>query len=124
MSKYIPTDNKSNGQVKPKLKVKVLFDKEEKILNEYDAFAMLSDLNVRLSQHQKIIQDMAQAVNGIMDGMKAASEGVELDEKIKERTGTPVNYTNLKLPKLKTTQAGLDDGNKFYNSDGNVKLES
>ena len=33
MSKYIPTDNKPKGQVKPKLKVKVAFNEEERILH-------------------------------------------------------------------------------------------
>ena len=71
MSKYIPTDNKPKGQVKPKLKVKVAFNEEERILNEYDAFQMLSDLNNRQIQSEKLIQEIGQAVNAIMDGMKA-----------------------------------------------------
>ena len=123
MSKYIPTDNKPKGQVKPKLKVKVVFNEEEKILNEYDAFQMISDLNGRISQHEKLLQEMGQAVNGIMDGMKAAAEGVELDEKIKQRTATPV-MGKLNLPKLKTEKSdGLSSDHIYPNASDKVKLE-
>ena len=123
MSKYIPTDNKPKGQVKPKLKVKVMFNEEEKILNEYDAFGMISDLNARISQHEKLLQEMGQAVNGIMDGMKAAAEGVELHEKIKQRTATPVQG-KLSLPKLMTKKSdGLSSNHIYPNASDKVKLE-
>jgi len=45
MSKFIPNKGGSNygGQVKPKLKVKVIIDEKEHYLNEYDAFTMISE---------------------------------------------------------------------------------
>ena len=117
MSKYIPTDNKPKGQVKPKLKVKVVMNQEEKVLNEYDAFQMISDLNVRQSQMEKIIGDMSQALNGITDGMQAASQGVQ-------QTTAPVPG-KLNLPKLKTETSTLDAPKNIYpNAADKVKLES
>jgi len=120
MSKYIPTDNKPKGQVKPKLKVKVKFNEEEKILNEYDAFAMLSDLNGRSSQHEKLLQELAQAVNGIMDAMKAATQEVQ-PQAIKTES---VDYSSLTLPKLKTTKSdGMSSDHIYPNASEKVKLE-
>ena len=117
MSKYIPTNNKPKGQVKPKLKVKVVFNEEEKILNEYDAFAMISDLNGRISQHEKLLQELAQGFNGIMDGMKAGASAVQ-------QTSAPVQG-KLSLPKLKTETSTLDAPKNIYpNSADEVKLES
>ena len=107
MSKYIPTNNKPKGQVKPKLKVKVKFNEEEKILTEYDAFQMLSDLNNRLIGVEKLVHDLGQAVTWIMDGMKAG---------VKEDPNKPVevpNYSSLQLPKL----------NKVEDVTATVKLE-
>ena len=119
MSKYIPTDKKPKGQVKPKLKVKVLMNQEEKVLNEYDAFQMISDLNVRQSQMEKIIGDMSQALKGITDAMQAATEVTDVNG------GTPVNYTGLKLPKLKTQSSTLDAPKNIYpNAADKVKLQS
>lgn len=117
MSKYIPTNNKPTGQVKPKLKVKVKFNEEERTLNEYDAFQMISDLNIRQSQMERIIEDMTQALNGITDAMQAASQGVQ-------QTTAPVQG-KLNLPKLKTESSTLDTPKNIYpNSADNVKLES
>ena len=123
MSKYIPTNNKPEGQVKPKLKVKVKFNEEERTLNEYDAFQMISDLNIRQSQMERIIEDMTQALNGITNAMQAATEGADLDKKIQERTAPVIGKLNL--PKLKTETSTLDTPKNIYpNSADNVKLES
>lgn len=114
MSKYIPTDNKPKGQVKPKLKVKVTINNEEKTLNEYDVFQMLSDLNNRQLQCEKLIQEIGQAVTGIMDGMKAGA-GAVTDASVQEDPNKPVkvDYSNLQLPKL----------NKVEDVTATVKLE-
>lgn len=112
MSKYIKSKQKKgpDGQVKPKLKVKVLFNEEEHYLNEYDAFQMLSDLNVKVGQ-------LGQAVQGIIDAMNAATNTTPTVQ-----TNAPIQQT-LKLPKLQTSK--IDDGTKFYpNSSEEVKLES
>ena len=77
---------KNEGQAKAKLKIKVNFKDGETIINEYDLAAMLSDLNVK-------VMHLAQAINGITSGMKAATEGVELDQKIKQRTA-PLNMAS------------------------------
>ena len=120
MSKYIPTENKPKGQVKPKLKVKVKFNEEEKILNEYDAFAMISDLNVRISQHEKIIQQLSEGFNGIMDAMQAATKEVQ-PQAIKTES---VDYSSLTLPKLKTTKSdGLSSDHIYPNASDKVKLQ-
>ena len=120
MSKYIPTDNKPKGQVKAKLKVKVVFNEEEKILNEYDAFQMISDLNGRISQHEKLLQELTQAVNGIMDAMKAATQEVQ-PQAIKTES---VDYSSLTLPKLKTTKSdGLSSDHIYPNASDKVKLQ-
>ena len=117
MSKYIPNDNKPKGQIKPKLKVKVVMNEQEKILNEYDAFEMLSNLNMRLSGLENLVKDIGEAVNGIMDGMKAGAAGVQ-------QTTAPV-IGKLNLPKLKTESSTLDTPKNIYpNSADNVKLES
>ena len=73
-------------QVKPKLKIKVNFKGEDHTINEYDLAGMISDLNVK-------VMHLAQAINGITSGMKAATEGVELDQKIKQRTA-PLNMAS------------------------------
>tara|TARA_B110000285_G_C14791235_1_gene453116 strand:+ start:108 stop:464 length:357 start_codon:yes stop_codon:yes gene_type:complete len=118
MSKFIPKKETPDygGQVKPKLKIKVNINGEQKILTEYELAQMISDINMRQSQ-------MEQALKGIMDAMEAATKEVGQPKDVNK--GTPVNYSTLKLPKLNTVQAGIDDGKKFYNnSDGGVKIES
>ena len=106
MSKYIPTDNKPTGQIKPKLKVKVLINDKTHYLNEYDAFQMISEVKTQIAQ-------LSQAVEGILTAMEEATQQL-----------SGPKQTKLSMPKLKTVQAGLDDGKKFYNSDGGVKIES
>ena len=71
MSKFIPNKETSDygGQVKPKLKIKVKVNNEDRILTEYELAQMISDLTSRQSQ-------MEQALKGIMDAMEAASKGV------------------------------------------------
>ncbi len=110
MSKYIPTENKPEGQLKPKLKVKVKINDKDTTLNEYDVFQMLSDLNNRQIHTEKLIQDLGQAVTGIMDGMKAGA-GVPVEKD--PNKPVPVDYTNLQLPKL----------NKVEDVTATVKLE-
>ena len=117
MSKFLPKKETPDygGQVKPKLKIKVNINGEQKILTEYELAQMISDINMRQSQ-------MEQALKGIMDAMEAATKEVGTPKEV--NNVTPVNYGTLKLPKLNTVQAGIDDGKKFYNSDGGVKIES
>ena len=91
MSKYIPTDNKPEGQVKPKLKVKVRINEEDRTLNEYDVFQMLSDLNNRQVHTEKLIQEIGQALQGVIDGMKAG---------VKEEQTVPT----IDLPGLKKVE--------------------
>ena len=114
MSKYIPTENKPEGQLKPKLKVKVKINDKDTTLNEYDVFQMLSDLNNRQIQTEKLIQEIGQAVTGIMDGMKAGA-GAVTGTAVQEQAikPVPVDYTNLQLPKL----------NKVEDTTATVKLE-
>jgi hypothetical protein len=110
MSKYISTENKPKGQVKPKLKIKVQFEGGDHVLNEYDLATMVSELNV------KVIQ-LTQAVNGITNAMQAATQGVQ-------QTAAPVQ-SKLNLPKLKTESSTLDTPENIYpNAADNVKLES
>jgi len=110
MSKYIPTENKPKAQVKPKLKIKVQFNGEEHILNEYDIASMVSELNVK-------VMELTQAVNGITNAMQAATEGVQ-------QTTAPVQ-SKLSLPKLKTQTSTLDAPENIYpNASDNVKLQS
>ena len=123
MSKYIPTDNKPKGQAKPKLKVKVVMNEKETILNEYDAFQMISELKASDANQNKVLQDLAQAVSGIMDGMKAGAAGVTSNPS-PQQSSAPQPGT-LKLPKLnKVSKDKLSGGERFYGSDGGVKLES
>jgi hypothetical protein len=123
MSKYIPTDNKPKGQAKPKLKVKVVMNEKETILNEYDAFQMISELKASDANQNKLLQDLAQAVSGIMDGMKAGAAGVTSSPS-PQQSSAPQPGT-LKLPKLnKVSKDKLSGGERFYGSDGGVKLES
>ena len=125
MSKYIPTNNKPAGQIKPKLKVKVVMNEQEKILNEYDAFQMLSEFNMRLSALKKLVQDLGKAVSGIMDAMSAATSDVSLANQPPAKQSTAPQPTKLKLPKLnKVSEGKLSGGEKFYGSDGGVKLQS
>jgi hypothetical protein len=124
MSKFIPNKDKKNygGQVKPKLKVKVIINEEEKILNEYDAFTMISDVNNRLSSLEKLVQDLGQAVSGIMDAMSAATAGVS-EPKV-QSTG-PMKPTPIKLPKLnKVESKGLSGDHIYPNSSDSVTLQS
>jgi len=131
MSKYIPKQGKRDyqGQVKPKLKVKVVMNEEEAFLNEYDAFTMISELKASDAQQNKLLQDLATAVQAITDGMNAATAGMSTTE---YREAGPANVQNamkpspIKLPKLKkvTEEGSLSGGEKFYNSDGNVNLQS
>ena len=110
MSKYIPTENKPKAQVKPKLKIKVQFNGENHVLNEYDLAAMVSDLNV------KVIQ-LTDAVNGITNAMQAATEGVQ-------QATAPVQ-SKLSLPKLKTESSTLNAPENIYpNAADKVSLES
>ena len=118
MSKYIPTNNKPEGQVKPKLKVKVVMDGKETFLNEYDAFQMISELKQQMAQ-------VSQAVQGIMDAMSAATSDVSLANQPPAKQSTAPQPGTLKLPKLnKVSDGKLSGGEKFYSSDGGVKLES
>lgn len=124
MSKYIPTDNKPSGQVKSKLKVKVVMDGKETFLNEYDAFQMISELKQQMAQ-------VTQAVQGIMDAMSAATSDVSLANTPPVQQSSAPSPTTLKLPKLnhvgdsKTVKGDLEGGEKkYYNSSGEVKLES
>ena len=110
MSKYIPTENKPKSQVKPKLKIKVQFNGEEHILNEYDIASMVSELNVKVMQ-------LTQAVNGITTAMQAATEGVQ-------QPSIPVQK-ELTLPKLNTVKSDLTSGRDIYpNASDNVTLQS
>lgn len=115
MSKFIPNKNKSNygGQVKPKLKVKVIINDEEQYLNEYDAFTMISEVKQQIAQ-------LSQAVKGIMDAMEAAT--AEVSEPKVQSTGP----TPIKLPKLnKVEQGSLNGGTKFYSyGSDEVNLQS
>ena len=116
MSKFIPEKGETphNGQAKPKLKVKVTIKDEEHTLNEYDAFAMISDLNNKVAQ-------LSQAVNGIMDAMEAATKELQ-PQALKTES---VNYTPLKMPKLKAVKSdGLSSDHIYPNSSDTVKLES
>ena len=106
MSKFIPKKEKIEGQIKPKLKVKVLINEETHYLNEYDAFQMISEVKTQIAQ-------LSQAVEGILTAMEEATQ---------QFSGP--KQTKLSMPKLKTVQASLDDGKKFYSSDGGVKIES
>lgn len=118
MSKYIPTNNKPEGQVKPKLKVKVVMDGKETFLNEYDAFQMISELKQQMAQ-------VSQAVQGIMDAMSAATSDVSLANQPPAKQSTAPQPGTLKLPKLnKVSEGKLSDGEKYYGSDGGVKLQS
>ena len=123
MSKYIPTDNKPKGQVKPKLKVKVVMNEKETILNEYDAFQMISELKAENTQQNKVIEEMSQALMGVIDGMKAGATGVTSSPSPQQSTAPQPG--TLKLPKLnKVSKDKLSGGERFYGSDGGVKLES
>ena len=123
MSKYIPTNNKPAGQVSPKLKVKVVMNEQEKILNEYDAFEMLSNFNIRLSALENVVKDMGEAINAIMDGMKAGSAGVTSNPTTQQSTAPQPG--TLKLPKLnKVSKGTISGGEKYYGSEGDVKLQS
>ncbi len=123
MSKYIPTNNKPEGQVKPKLKVKVIMNEQTKILNEYDAFQMLSEFNIRLSALENLVQDISQAINGITDAMSAATSDVSISPPV-QQSSAPVQ-TKLKLPKLNKVTSTLDAPKDIYpNASDNVKLES
>ena len=119
MSKYIPTDNKPVGQIKPKLKVKVVMDEKETFLNEYDAFQMISELKQQMAQ-------VSQAVQGIMDAMSAATSDVSTPKTPPVQQSNAPTPTTLKLPKLNRVQEKdkLSGGERFYGSDGGVKLES
>ncbi len=123
MSKYIPTDNKPKGQAKPKLKVKVVMNEKETILNEYDAFQMISELKAENTQQNKVIEEMSQALMGVIDGMKAGATGVTSSPSPQQSTAPQPG--TLKLPKLnKVSKDKLSGGERFYGSDGGVKLES
>ena len=93
MSKYIPTNNKPEGQIKPKLKVKVVMNEEETFLNEYDAFQMISELKQQMAQ-------VSQAVQGIMDAMSAATSDVSLANQAPAKQSSAPQPGTLKLPKL------------------------
>ena len=119
MSKFIPQKGETphNGQVKPKLKVRITMKKgdkeEEHTLNEYDAFAMISDLNTKVAQ-------LTNAVNGIMDAMEAATKEVQ-PKALKTES---VDYSSLTLPKLKTTKSdGLSSDHIYPNASDKVKLQ-
>jgi len=82
-------------QVKPKCKIKVTLNGEEKILNEYDLAAMMSDLNFRMVEQAKVVQELSEALRGLLEGMKSATtqnEGVN--------GGTKVDYTSLNIPNV------------------------
>jgi hypothetical protein len=120
MSKYIPTENKPKSQVKPKLKIKVQFNGEEHILNEYDIASMVSDLNVKVMQ-------LTQAVNGITTAMQAATDGIKTGtfETGSPYTTEPQVIPNIKLPNLKKVSSSLSTPENIYpNASDNVTLQS
>jgi hypothetical protein len=117
MSKFIPNKHKKNygGQVKPKLKVKVIIDEKEHYLNEYDAFTMISEVKQQIAQ-------LSQAVKGIMDAMEAAT--AEVSQPTVSSTG-PMKPTPIKLPKLnKVESKGLSGDHIYPNSSDSVTLQS
>ena len=117
MSKYIKQkNNQTNKQVKAKLKILVQMNGQDFYLNEYDLAQMISDINVKVGQ-------LSQAVQGIIEGMSAATEGVTTNTTVQSNAPSKVE---LKLPKLnKVETAGLNDGKKFYGyGSDEVKLES
>ncbi len=126
MSKYIPkkvNNDYPDGQIKPKLKVKVVMNDENKVLNEYDAFQMISELKASDANQNKLLQDLAEAVSGIIDGMKAGSAGVT-SSPTPQQSSAPQPGT-LKLPKLnKVSKGTISGGEKYYGSEGDVKLQS
>lgn len=120
MSKFIPQKGETphNGQVKPKLKVRITMKKgdkeEEHTLNEYDAFAMISDLNNKVAT-------LSQAVQGILDAMNQATATEQSVEQQQE-----VKLQPLKMPKLKTVKSdGMSSDHIYPNaaSGDGVKLE-
>jgi len=82
MSKFIPKKEKIEGQIKPKLKVKVTINGEIHYLNEYDAFQMISEVKTQIAQ-------LSQAVEGILTAMEEATQQVSVPTQGK-----------LSLPKL------------------------
>ena len=82
MSKFIPKKEKVEGQIKPKLKVKVTINEEIHYLNEYDAFQMISEVKTQIAQ-------LSQAVEGILTAMEEATQQVSVPTQGK-----------LSLPKL------------------------
>lgn len=68
------------GQSKPKLKIKINFNEQDHEINEYDLAQMIANNN-------KAIAQLTQAMQGILDGMKAG---------VKEEQTVPT----LDLPKL------------------------
>jgi len=82
MSKFIPKKEKIEGQIKPKLKVKVTINGEIHYLNEYDAFQMISEVKTQIAQ-------LSQAVEGILTAMEEATQQVSVP-----------NQGKLSLPKL------------------------
>lgn len=106
MSKYIKQkNNQTNKQVKPKLKILAQTNGEDFYLNEYDLAQMVSNLNVQITQ-------LAQTVQGIIDAMNAATQGVATNTTV--QSNAPIQQ-ELKLPKLnKVETSTLDSGKKFY----------
>ena len=124
MSKFIPNKQKRDyqGQIKPKLKVKVVMNEEETFLNEYDAFTMISELKQSDAQQNKALQDLTEAVKGVLDAMQAATAGVS--EPVVQSTG-PMKPTPIKLPKLnKVESKGLSGDHIYPNSSDSVTLQS
>lgn len=94
MSKFIPNkenkQNKYQGQVKPKLKIKVSTpDGKEQIFDEYTLAAMLSEQIVR-------INNLEQQMKALLDGMASVTEQPE-----KGTLNLPT-VSDLKIPKLES----------------------
>lgn len=110
MSKFIPPKKTAyDGQVKPKLKVKVTIKDEQHTLNEYDAFQMISDLNAKVVQ-------LSQAVNGILDAMEAATQQVTT------QTDKQPSVATLNMPKLQTIKSDMKSDHIYPNSADSVSI--
>tara|TARA_R100000951_G_scaffold68514_1_gene57801 strand:- start:988 stop:1320 length:333 start_codon:yes stop_codon:yes gene_type:complete len=85
----------SEGQVKPKLKIKVNFNNQQHILNEYDMASMISELNVK-------VMHLSQAVNGITDAMaKIAGQAKVGNITQQYETGSPYSTEPVQVPEIK-----------------------
>jgi len=85
-------EKKTTAQVKPKLKIKVDFNNQQHILNEYDMASMISDLNIK-------VMHLTQAVNGITDAMAKIAGQAKVGN-ITQHSTEPVQVPEIKLPTL------------------------